>query len=205
MTKAGRPSIPINDQTLTSNPNVNARFQGGPQDLFVARSASGKPRAEPIANPMTLSQPPPQINLQQQQADENGLPDLSAMMFPSADPFAYPNQPMTTLDSRQYKQEPMDDVLGGAGTFVPHGSGSGMYANLEGQLFDPLPPYLMQGPPPAMTASPQLENVAVDGINMTPEEMYAQQVRSGNAQGMNLDEIFGDDWNNVIMDPGYRR
>lgn len=27
------------------------------------------------------------------------LPDMSAMMFPSADPFAYPNQPMTTFEN----------------------------------------------------------------------------------------------------------
>jgi len=32
-------------------------------------------------------------------AGGGGLQDLSAMMFPSADPFAYPNQPMTTLEN----------------------------------------------------------------------------------------------------------
>lgn len=36
------------------------------------------------------------------------LPDLMPMMFPSDDPFAYPNQPMSTLEDSQFKQEPTD-------------------------------------------------------------------------------------------------
>lgn len=67
-------------------------------------------------------------------------------MFPSGDPFAYPNQPMTELDNC-CKQENVADVLGtGAPLFMPNGvSGSVVYDDLEGQLFGPLPPYMMQG------------------------------------------------------------
>jgi len=35
----------------------------------------------------------------------NGLPDLMPMMFPSDDPFAYPTQPMSTLEDDHFKHE----------------------------------------------------------------------------------------------------
>ena len=116
-----------------------------------------------------------------------GLTDLSAMMFPSADPFAYPNQPMLSYDSRHSNENsnvkaeflgtnananpaflnnstastsnPRNMFLGNIGpnTYKSTSSGQGGiqsqgqnpnqhnlgYDNLEGQIYGPLPPYLM--------------------------------------------------------------
>ena len=69
-------------------------------------------------------------------------------MFPSTDPFAYPNQPMMEFDAQVMKQEnDVDDTrtqqmyMGGGGGA---GTGNGMFDDLEGQIFGPLPPYMMQ-------------------------------------------------------------
>jgi hypothetical protein len=84
--------------------------------------------------------------------DPDCVPDLSAMMFPSADPFAYPNQPMIEYDnSRQIQVELQKaDPQSNYPMFISNHGGSGAgngYDNLEGQLFGPLPPYLMHSNP----------------------------------------------------------
>ena len=68
------------------------------------------------------------------------LPEFSAMMFPSADPFAYPNQPMITLENNYaIKQEHCFDP----NLYNTNLSTScGPYDN---QIFMTSPPYLMQG------------------------------------------------------------
>lgn len=62
------------------------------------------------------------------------IPDLSAMMFPSGDPLAYPNQPMTTFENNGFSNinkagDPANAFLafggsGGSGTPVSNRSGS---------------------------------------------------------------------------------
>ena len=89
------------------------------------------------------------------------IPDLSAMMFPSTDPFDYPNQPMTTLENHTSFSSSNPQAsntktstaeaatttrssslqLNLYGGLAPRGSlsnGSG----LEAQFLDPLQPYL---------------------------------------------------------------
>lgn len=79
------------------------------------------------------------------------LPDMNAMMFPSEDPFAYPNQPMMEFDN--FKREPMELISGSPAPAMfmpssnPHSQQQqqqGIYDDLEGQLFGPIPPYLAQ-------------------------------------------------------------
>lgn len=57
--------------------------------------SSGGPGFSSQGPPNT--QPPPPHPLTD--LTSHGVPDLSAMMFPTSDPFAYPNQPMTTLEN----------------------------------------------------------------------------------------------------------
>ena len=102
-----------------------------------------------------------------------GLPDLSAMMFPTTDPFAYPNhQPMTTLEDNAFAN---GSPPGSSGThsangmssptanlFCPLGMSSrsannssgnvngvstvaGFDPAVEAQIFDPLQSYLNSG------------------------------------------------------------
>jgi len=96
-----------------------------------------------------------------------GLGDLSAMMFPSADPFAYPNQAMLSYDSRHgqqgktsegqgqgqagYLPSNAPDSMGAQNMFLSSnvgggGGGGGVnlgYDSLEGQIFGPMAPYLV--------------------------------------------------------------
>lgn len=126
-----------------------------------------------------------------------GVPDVSAMMFPSADPFAYPNQPMTTLENRNsIKQEhPMHVTM--QNLTNPTTTTNGQYKTMT-QAFS-MPPYTMQGQPssytqgfePAMTMStgePTTASIPMQGT--VPSQWSQQQPRAG----MNYDQLFGEDW-----------
>jgi len=67
----------------------------------------------------------------------SSLYKLDAMMFPSTDPFAYPNQPL--LDTSGYHH---GRPGGGQGQdtqfYMPN-----VYDDIEGQLLGPIPPYLV--------------------------------------------------------------
>lgn len=139
-----------------------------------------------------ISAQPLQYNLTQQFGASNGLPDLSAMMFPSADPFAYPNQPMMEYDN--IKQENIDNLLNSsqAPSFLSNETTApGIYDDLEGQLFGPIPPYLMQGQP-NFDGSGQMDTGGIPGMNL---EMNYGVPPNGD---MNFDSIFlgdgGDEW-----------
>ncbi|EEP82677.1 conserved hypothetical protein [Uncinocarpus reesii 1704] len=56
-------------------------------------------------HPQTMKQP---ISFSPPFDNASHLPDLMPMMFPSDDPFAYPNQPMSLLEDGQFKQDSTD-------------------------------------------------------------------------------------------------
>ena len=122
-------------------------------------------------------------------------------MFPSADPFAYPNQPV--MEFGNIKQEHIGDMTGGGSRqapqmFLSNGTNATMYDDMEGQLFGPIPPYLMQGQQ-VFDATAQMEaggNI-MSGFNQ-PDMLYHTGL-TPNAD-INFDNIFsgdGDDWSNV--------
>lgn len=141
----------------------------------------------------------------------NGFPDLSAMMFPSADPFAYPNQPITTLESRNLiKSEDCFDanMYEAANTSIA----GGLYDSLDAQIYGQLPPYLMQGQQPGtglQNASPPLD------MNYVGPDLHAlamddggngwtgQQAVTGGTQGINIDHLFGENWSSGWINSGY--
>jgi hypothetical protein len=138
------------------------------------------------------------------------LDDISTMMFPSADPMAYPIQPMTTFEDSHpqgfgFKHESpnmvqiafqaagVNDMKPSPPAFnSPGGMGNVRMAprrsDNEVQLLGPMPMYLMQGaqqrgfqPPP----------------NSSAPHMPLQD--DGN---MNFDDIFGgEEWAQTFMDP----
>lgn len=75
------------------------------------------------------------------------LPDLSAMMFPSSEPFNYPNQPLTTFENNQFgKDQAFFSSLSNtnAAQMMSSRQGSNVDSdNLEAQFYT-LPPYMMQ-------------------------------------------------------------
>lgn len=166
-------------------------------------STSGTPDSK-SSNSFSQTQSSQYSSQQPFNCGTDGLPDLGAMMFPSADPFAYPNQPMMELEAA--KEDPLHNILDRSQVqpmFLSNGpSGPAVYDDLEGQLFGPLPPYLMQG---QHNFDLPMDSM-MGGLN--PNDMNGM-VSSGmtpNAD-MNFDGIFsgeGDEWNNMLQDQRLR-
>ncbi|KAJ5774022.1 hypothetical protein N7457_008918 [Penicillium paradoxum] len=55
--------------------------------------------------PSMPNQEPPSLAWAQQFTNPSNLPDLMPMMFPSDDPFAYPTQPMSTLEDDHFRHD----------------------------------------------------------------------------------------------------
>lgn len=146
---------------------------------------------------------------------ETGLPDLSAMMFPSTDPFAYPTQPMTFLENRQTPKRESSYSPRSVNNAQMYGatssSSSAPYDSLEVQTFGPFPPYLMMGQQPIemqVMGGPMGMGGADPSDNMMSMSgddpgWAQQQARTGGTPGVNLDEIFGEEWGGEWMKQGY--
>jgi hypothetical protein len=190
-------------QTNTlSNPNLRQSFHEimSPTDL----SSTGTPDSSTTAN--SLQQP--SYPHQQPYNISTAIPDLNAIMFPSADPFAYPNQALMEFDN--VKQENVGVANGPQEQqmYLSNGAnGPSLYDDLEGQLFGPLPPYLMQGQP-AYDLQGQMDttNSMLGGLN--PQEMIYQSGLTPNGEMTgNFDGIFsgdGDEWSSILTDQRYR-
>lgn len=151
----------------------------------------------------------PPLNFQQPYLENSNLPDMGAMMFPSADPFAYPNQPMIEFDNQQQKNgmvnSYMDGSSGPSNMFLSNGTAPqpNLYDNLEGQLFGPLPPYLMQN-----QSNIDMGNMDMNMISgMTPQDINRQRgtFTPTAGQGLNFEDIFAgtnEEWGNM-MAQGY--
>ncbi|KAJ4360834.1 Gypsy retrotransposon integrase-like protein 1 [Didymosphaeria variabile] len=137
--------------------------------------------------------------------------DINTLMFPSADPLAYPNQPMTTFENNhpqayQFKhgspnmaQLPPQytgvDIKPSPATYtssplanVPPGS---RRPDNEVQLLGPMPMYLMQGAQ-HRSFHPQ-----------TNVHGPSPQIPGQNPTNLSFDEIFGgEEWAQTFMDPG---
>lgn len=76
------------------------------------------------------------------------------MMFPTNDPFAYPNHPITSLEEAQLAGEEMSQGVSSSAGLLP-GSPSGIArpfgdTSMDMQIFG-MPPYLMQGQQPGLS------------------------------------------------------
>ncbi|KAJ8065686.1 hypothetical protein OCU04_006357 [Sclerotinia nivalis] len=139
---SGLPMQNLNNRfqlNTASNPNLRQGFQDlvSPSDL----SNAGTPESV-----SSTSHSIPHYGMQNQFNANNSIPYLTGLMFPSTDPFAYPNQPMMEFDAQHLKQESgLDDpraqqiYMSGSGA----GTGTVMYDDLEGQLFGPIPAYMI--------------------------------------------------------------
>ncbi len=163
--------------------------------------------------------PQQQQLLLQQQFVGNGLPDLNAMMFPSADPFAYPKQPMTILENRHWQHQqqlqqlqppfnPASNTMTNPETYGTTNDPTGMpvYDSLGEQLFAPLPTYIMQSQGPDQAFGPAAENAAFD-LPIDATTFPNQPAQSFDfPPGMNVDEMFGgEEWRtNFFMSQDFR-
>ncbi len=194
--QSSRSSIELSSQTQSPHTNLFAENPGPPErksapsifDIHHLPSASNKQqlfsevtysnRPEMIMNPdLSSSQYLQPLQMSPTAVDPRSnpqIPDLSAMMFPTDDPFAYPTQPMTTMEAEGYPRAPqfygvdMDGLHshqtglkpnlatssnngdGVANMYMPghtpnpHAT-SAHQSPVNAQLFGPLPLYLMQG------------------------------------------------------------
>ena len=160
----------------------------------------------PIPSSTTQSNLPASQNMA-----NSGLFDLSAMMFPSTDPFAYPTQPMTTLENHQLgKQEyPYNSNMYDQASSSTSGP---PFDGLDAQLFGPMPSFLMQG----HTLGNEIQNMTMpldmpggtstSAMNSGESQWAQQQGGQGVVTpGVNFDQIFGEDWSAGWMDQGYRQ
>ena len=142
------------------------------------------------------------------------LPDLGTVMFPTTDPLAYPNQPLSTLEDRNFARQDdlFDQNIYNAGN-TPSTIGA-VYEPMDAQLFGPMPPYLMQGqqsgfdfqplsPPMSMSAAVPGSNVVAPAGNEGDWSMQPmQQSESAATPALNYGPMFGENWGQW-MDQGF--
>ena len=152
----------------------------------------------------------------------SSLYKLDAMMFPSADPFAYPNQPL--LDASGYPQARPASHSGPGQAQDAQYYMSNVYDDIEGQLLGPIPPYLVsQGH--TMGPASQMYNTA-DMLAMQQghagahqhQQRQQQQQRHRHQQEAQLqrrpqqdmmedvlvDPSFQGNWDDILGNPNYR-
>ena len=188
-------SSPLHDHMT----NLDSIYRRGPHD---PRSTSNNSSSSSI--PQSAAS---------HSTQDNYVPALSSMMFPSADPFAYPNQPLTTLENRQViKQEnPIDSDM-----FSPPITSGAHYENLDyGSL-----PYMMPSQQLGFGMPSINSSMGISSTNSAPttmpvhgseggpwpqqQQQQQQQPRSGDTPGVNYDQLFGEDWGGW-MNQGYRQ
>ncbi|KAL8995339.1 MAG: hypothetical protein Q9169_004914 [Polycauliona sp. 2 TL-2023] len=140
----------------------------------------------------------------EQGVGKDDFPDLSTMMFPSNDPFAYPNQPMSTLESLNGGTQGQAFEMP---TFTNSAPGEG-YNGINTPLYGPLPSYTMAGTPRPSNLNAKhagSENMGLNG-NLGWGQGLEQGQYGGVPVGLGWDAMFGEDWNGgVWTDQGFRQ
>ncbi|KAI1419828.1 hypothetical protein F5Y12DRAFT_788743 [Xylaria sp. FL1777] len=132
---------------------------------------------------------------------------LDAMMFPSDDPLAYPNQPRAdfSLHGSSLHHANSGDVLSHdpSSYYVPQ-----LYDGIEGQLLGPLPPYLMhsQGNPglpfPAhMYSDPMLPSQPMHQPGHRPQGLQIEQEQL-RQQPRDYDHMLANTWQGMFPQHG---
>jgi hypothetical protein len=145
----------------------------------------------------------------------NTLYKLDAMMFPTGDPFAYPNQQPLMDFPTPSAQTPSVGPPGAGAESGQHPDSMqfymqpNVYDDIEGQLLGPLPPFLAQHhgqAHPGMDLNSQVYNAA-GMLSMRPVEglqnLTAQQRQQREIDVMLADTNFRGDWGD-ILGGGYR-
>jgi len=161
-----------------------------------------------------------------QHLDNPNLPNMEPVMFPSDNPFAYPNQPMSTLEAQQSLNAEQQNSYSGPTTTSMYNVGVNSNPTPARFLFDStqMPAFprsfnvpqrsVQQGQemnapisgPPSFDAPSQMdEPTDLNAINFPVGEGYWSRTdRTGGGRnglapsGINLDELFGGEgWSNI--------
>ncbi|KAI9785062.1 MAG: hypothetical protein M1816_000532 [Peltula sp. TS41687] len=204
-------SIQANGHPMLLTADAQLRHQRiGSHDAFTPSDLSAVQTPDSSPNSTHVPQQHHAHFSMQQSPDLNSFPQLNAMMFPSTDPFAYPNNPMIILEDQQHQKQGSSDPAPDHFMFMHDQSAGGPYDKMEVQLFGPLPPYLMQGQQLVSGQQYPSDHLATDGLPNSPPDMYAAQPTNvtGIPPGFNLEDVFGnDEWsnNNLLIGHHYQQ
>ena len=155
----------------------------------------------------------------------NNLLDLGGLMYPSTNPFAYGNQPLSILEDTQMMTAEQQTSFGRPTNAFGIPGSTNSPPNVPFNHFSD-PPFgdsqsqpLYQHDHSGVTTTPTrtLPNFRLpqststqEAGNLNPDEEFWQQMAKGRTvltPGINLDELFGSDggWNPVYMDQGFGR
>lgn len=113
---------------------------------------------------------------------QNPVNKLDSLMFPSEDPFAYPNQPMMEL-GYPGKSDPPSSVSDQGGQDMQLFL-TGTFDDVESQIFGQPPPYMMhQQGQPVMNLSNQMFDPGMMGMQASPSHPMVPHQRHPQAQG----------------------
>ena len=201
---------PVSHKRSTLSPKISSTLESSHRSDLQNFNVSTKPsvtdmqmRRDPDI-PLPLGVTQPDYNMQMPFSGQ-GVPDLSAMMFPSADPFAYPNQPMTTLENRNFVKQENNLVSSSYNPPISNASGTDVQqVNMDAQMFSQMPPYTMPGQQsgymqninPSISTNNEIPAASstatqVDGIGRWPLQDQRQNEQMA---GINYDQLFGEDW-----------
>ncbi|KAI9846113.1 MAG: hypothetical protein M1837_004369 [Sclerophora amabilis] len=203
-------TLPATDEV--PQPNGNLAFDSTTLSNLHKPSAqsgttSGETPQSPNSSMPFAQEQPSQLDPQQARVD-NDLADLSAVMFPSGDPFAYPNQPITTLESKQHEQDPRNGQVDTNGMFMPDVIPHNTYDDSSLPLYGQMPPYYVEGQQSDMNPPALAEGLEEPHFGLDPESALVQSPWNGPAPAINFEEILGaggDEWNNMLMEQSLRR
>ncbi|KAI4100745.1 MAG: hypothetical protein L6R37_005282 [Teloschistes peruensis] len=193
---------PLSRPPQPSIPNADLRPRDNPQQALPHTITSNGSYQQHNPPPGILSPSGTQSIFSSLQSPEGpGFPDLSTMMFPSNDPFAYPNQPMITLENY------------GGGTLAqsfntpafPVTTDGESYDHFNAPYFGPLPSYPTSGiGRNANMTDNQSENQSTNMDSGQRRIQDAQQSRFElQPQGTNWGAMYGEDWSGGWADHGY--
>ncbi|KAI2470615.1 hypothetical protein F4781DRAFT_421198 [Annulohypoxylon bovei var. microspora] len=185
-------NISVDDSPLPQ-PELGGPFSSGfqfsPLDLSMPSPDS--------ANAAALHEPSPMDLQHQEFSAGNPIHQLDAVMFPSDDPLAYPNQPQVDFGTHQ------TNVAGASPGDLSHHDPSqfyipNFYEGIEGQLMGPLPPYLMQSQgqpgfnfPAQMYSDPMLLQMHTIEHRPSQPQSHLQPSQSRSSERILLVQYFG--------------
>lgn len=194
------PRTSLDSNRFQSNPNLRHSYHE-----FMSPSTDMSPIGTPDSS-STGGSMHPNYSLPPQFGVNTGVPDLGSMMFPSNDPFAYPNQPMMEFDNIKQENVMMSNSQVPP-IYLPNGGPGQEYDDLQGQLFGPVPPYLQQ----VQTHFAMQAPMGHGGPGMMGSQGQGQEMNYHAGvppnDDMNFDGIFSgdaEDWSTMMADQRYR-
>ncbi|KAJ5541464.1 hypothetical protein N7494_006540 [Penicillium frequentans] len=95
-------------QAMNNRPSDNgiqSAWMAQTPELLTETMATPEPMSATSMNASMANQEPSSLAWSQQFTNPSNLPDLMPIMFPSDDPFAYPTQPMSTLEDDHFRHD----------------------------------------------------------------------------------------------------